>query len=79
VHTIHLKWVCANWDGRERLCLTTFPDVSTRAATPDAFSTAFSIDPKEQTIMIFMTQMHPNGDLKLDRQVKVVAYQAIID
>jgi CubicO group peptidase (beta-lactamase class C family) len=43
------------------------------------FTTAFSIDPKEQMIVIFMSQIHPNGDLKLDRQVKVLAYEAIID
>jgi CubicO group peptidase (beta-lactamase class C family) len=43
------------------------------------FYTAFSIDPKEQLIVIFMAQLHPTGDLSLDRQVKALAYQAIID
>jgi CubicO group peptidase (beta-lactamase class C family) len=43
------------------------------------FYTAFSIDPKEQMIVIFMAQLHPSGDLSLDRQVNVLAYQAIID
>ena len=43
------------------------------------FTTAFFIDPEEQMIVIFMSQMHPNGDLKLDREVKALAYQAIID
>ena len=43
------------------------------------FYTAFSIDPKEQMIVIFMGQLHPAGDLTLDRQVNELAYQAIID
>lgn len=43
------------------------------------FYTAFSIDPKEQMIVIFMGQLHPTGDLTLDRQVNALAYQAIID
>ena len=43
------------------------------------FYTAFSIDPKEQMIVIFMAQLHPTGDLTLDRQVHQLAYQAIND
>ena len=43
------------------------------------FYTEFSIDPKEQMIVIFMAQLHPTGDLSLDREVKALAYQAIID
>ena len=43
------------------------------------FYTEFSIDPKEQMIVIFMGQLHPTGDLTLDRQVNALAYQAIID
>ena len=43
------------------------------------FYTAFSVDPKEQMIVIFMGQLHPTGDLELDRQVHELAYQAIID
>ena len=43
------------------------------------FYTAFSIDPKEQMIVIFMAQLHPTGDLTLDRQVHALAYQAIND
>ena len=43
------------------------------------FYTAFSIDPKEQMIVIFMAQLHPTGDLTLDKQVHELAYQAIID
>jgi CubicO group peptidase (beta-lactamase class C family) len=43
------------------------------------FYTAFSIDPKEQMIVIFMGQLHPTGDLTLDKQVHALAYQAIVD
>jgi CubicO group peptidase (beta-lactamase class C family) len=43
------------------------------------FFTTFSIDPKEQMIVIFMAQLHPTGDLTLDRQVHELAYQAIND
>jgi CubicO group peptidase (beta-lactamase class C family) len=43
------------------------------------FYTAFSIDPKEQMIVIFMGQLHPTGGLHLDQEVKVLAYQAIND
>jgi len=43
------------------------------------FYTTFSIDPKEQMIVVFMAQLHPTGDLELDRQVHVLAYQAIND
>ncbi len=43
------------------------------------FYTAFFIDPKEQMIVIFMSQLLPSGGLKLDRQVHTLAYQAIIN
>ena len=43
------------------------------------FYTAFSIDPQEQMIVVFMAQLHPTGDLTLERQVHELAYQAIID
>jgi CubicO group peptidase (beta-lactamase class C family) len=43
------------------------------------FYTAFSIDPKEQMIVIFMAQLHPTGDLTLDHEVHALAYQAISD
>jgi len=43
------------------------------------FFTGFTIDPKEQMIMIFMAQLHPAGGLTLDRQVGQLAYQAIND
>jgi CubicO group peptidase (beta-lactamase class C family) len=53
--------------------------------TPGAYSwggfffTSFSIDPKEQMIVVFMAQLHPTGGLTLDRQVHELAYQAIND
>jgi CubicO group peptidase (beta-lactamase class C family) len=43
------------------------------------FYTEFTIDPKEQMIVIFMAQLHPTGDLTLNREVNALAYQAIID
>ena len=43
------------------------------------FYTGFTIDPKEQMIVVFMAQLHPTGDLTLDREVSVLAYQAIND
>jgi CubicO group peptidase (beta-lactamase class C family) len=43
------------------------------------FYTGFSIDPKEQMIVVFMAQLHPTGDLTLDKQVHELAYQAISD
>jgi len=43
------------------------------------FYTEFSIDPKEQMIVIFMGQLHPAGDLSLNHEVHALAYQAIVD
>ena len=43
------------------------------------FYTSFSIDPKEQMIVIFMAQLHPEGGLTLNQQVHTLAYQAISD
>jgi CubicO group peptidase (beta-lactamase class C family) len=43
------------------------------------YYTAFSIDPKEQMIVIFMVQLHPAGGLGLDRQVDALAHAAIIE
>jgi CubicO group peptidase (beta-lactamase class C family) len=43
------------------------------------FYTGFTIDPKEQMIVVFMAQLHPTADLTLDRQVNELAYQAIND
>ncbi len=43
------------------------------------FYTVFMVDPKEQMVVVFMGQLHPTGDLTLDRRVEELAYQAIID
>src|SRR5271169_3138610 len=43
------------------------------------FYTDFTIDPKEQMIVVFMAQLHPTGGLTLNGEVNVLAYQAIID
>jgi CubicO group peptidase (beta-lactamase class C family) len=41
------------------------------------FFTSFSIDPKEDMIVVFMAQLHPTGGLSLDREVHTLAYQAL--
>jgi CubicO group peptidase (beta-lactamase class C family) len=57
----------------------------TELGSPGAYSwggffyTAFFIDPKEEMIGIFMAQLHPAGDLTLDRLVGALSYQAIVD
>jgi CubicO group peptidase (beta-lactamase class C family) len=43
------------------------------------FYTAFSIDPTEQMITIFMAQVHPDSGRDLEGLFHVLAYQAIID
>ena len=43
------------------------------------YYTAFVIDPKEDMITVFMAQLHPAGDLNLDRMIHMLAYQAIND
>lgn len=43
------------------------------------FYTAFTIDPKEQMIVIFMAQLHPSDGVTIDKQVHALAYQAIND
>jgi CubicO group peptidase (beta-lactamase class C family) len=43
------------------------------------FYTGFLIDPKEQMIVIFMAQLHPAGDVNIDKRVTTLAYQAIND
>ncbi len=43
------------------------------------FYTGFSIDPKEQMIVIFMAQLHPEGSVDIKAKVQTLAYQAIND
>jgi CubicO group peptidase (beta-lactamase class C family) len=43
------------------------------------FYTSFTIDPKEQMIVIFMAQLHPAGDVSIQNRIKTLAYQAIND
>lgn len=43
------------------------------------FYTEFMVDPKEQLLVIFMAQLHPPGDLQLQRQVMTLAQAAIVD
>lgn len=43
------------------------------------YYTGFRIDPKEQMIVVFMAQLHPSGGLRLNSEVNVLAYQAIME
>jgi CubicO group peptidase (beta-lactamase class C family) len=43
------------------------------------FYTAFSIDPKEQMITVFMAQVHPDSGRDLEGLFHALAYQAITD
>ncbi len=43
------------------------------------FYTAFSIDPTEQMITIFMAQVHPDSGRDLEGLFHMLAYQAIVD
>ena len=43
------------------------------------FYTTFTVDPKEEMIVVSMGQLHPSGDLLLNKEVPTLAYQAIID
>jgi len=44
-----------------------------------AASTAFWCDPKEELIVIFLTQLMPSSALPVRRELRVLGYQAIID
>lgn len=43
------------------------------------FYTAFTIDPQEQMITIFMAQLHPTGGANISNLFHALAYQAIVD
>ncbi len=43
------------------------------------FYTGFSVDPKEQMVVIFMAQLHPEGSVDIKARVQTLAYQAIND
>jgi CubicO group peptidase (beta-lactamase class C family) len=43
------------------------------------YYTTFSIDKKEDMVIVFMAQLHPAGDLRLDREVEILAEQAVND
>jgi CubicO group peptidase (beta-lactamase class C family) len=44
-----------------------------------AASTYFFIDPAEELIVIFMTQLLPSSAYPIRRQLKTLVYQAIVD
>ena len=43
------------------------------------FYTGFSVDPEEEMIYIFMSQLHPTGGLTLGNKFEVLVYQALVD
>jgi CubicO group peptidase (beta-lactamase class C family) len=43
------------------------------------YYTSFTIDPKEDMIVISMAQLHPTGGLALDKEIHVLAYQSLND
>ena len=43
------------------------------------YYTKFNIDPREDMIVISKGQLHPTGNLALDREVQTLAYQALAD
>ena len=44
-----------------------------------AASTYFFVDPKEDMLVIFMTQLMPSSSYPIRREMRVLAYQSIID
>ncbi len=44
-----------------------------------AYSTAFFVAPAEEMSVIFMTQLSPSGAYPIRRELRIAAYQAIID
>ena len=43
------------------------------------FFTSFHIDPEEDMVIVYMSQLHPAEGLKLRQMIKGLAYQAIVD
>ena len=44
-----------------------------------AASTAFWVDPVEEMIVIFMTQLMPSSSYPIRRELRVLTYQSIVD
>jgi CubicO group peptidase (beta-lactamase class C family) len=58
---------------------TMIPGTSGEYAWGGAASTAFWIDPAEQLIVIFMTQLLPSSAYPIRRELRTMIYSAIID
>ena len=43
------------------------------------FFTSFHIDPEENMVIVYMSQLYPAEGLKLRQKIKGLAYQAIVD
>ena len=44
-----------------------------------AASTAFWVDPKEEMIVMLLTQLAPSSTYPVRRELRVLSYQAIVD
>jgi CubicO group peptidase (beta-lactamase class C family) len=44
-----------------------------------AASTIFNVDPKEELVILFMTQLVPIGTLPVDPELRTLVYQALVD
>jgi CubicO group peptidase (beta-lactamase class C family) len=58
---------------------TLLPGTAGEYAWGGAASTAFWIDPKEELIVIFMTQLIPSSFYPIRRELRTLAYAAITD
>ena len=50
-----------------------------RAQPCGAAATIFSMDPKEDPMVVFMTQLMPSATFNFRRQLKNIIYSAIVD
>jgi CubicO group peptidase (beta-lactamase class C family) len=44
-----------------------------------AASTYFFVDPREDLVVVFMTQLLPSSAYPIRRQLKTLVYQALVD
>ena len=61
------------------------PAVAQIIGTPGEFywggaaSTAFFVDPKEELIMLFLTQLRPSSTYPIRRELRATVYSSIVD
>jgi hypothetical protein len=49
------------------------------ATTPGSTSTTFWVDPREELVVLILTQLLPSSTYPIRRQMKALTYQALID